>query len=197
MGSITVGYTIKKQCPKCNFDFGTYDTSAPPSVDSLKLVYGSPFQKCRHCGHEFIDPGRFEPAIHGIERKFTSRISYGRLWFVVIVGLFCAGMVLSEYIEYIKAGSHSYYDRPAWWTLIFTAFAIGTVIYTLSTHKGRVAEAERLMAESIQRFQDPNYVSALKQLGYVPESFVFKPDFTAEEKRELRKHLYEWGTKER
>ena len=193
MASLMVGYKISKQCPKCNYDFGTYDTSAIPTADHLKLIYGSPFQKCEHCGKEYVDPARSEPAIHGVDRRHTAIFPLGKFWLFVVIGLFCAGMVLSEYSNYIKNGSH-YYDEPAWWTLAFTVLAIGVVLYSLLTYKGRVAEAKQQMVDSVQRLQDPDYVSRLRRIGYVPQNFVFKSEYTKEEKRELRKHWYNWSS---
>lgn len=154
---------ITKKCPYCN---SSYSIMQPKGTG----FYGSPIRQCATCGKQFLDKDYREIAIDGVRPVDLKRVTTGTIILSVLGFLF--GLLL----VYCYFG-----ETPSVWYLVGAAISIFIsgylVIGEIAGYSKRQAYLEMERKRSEIRLRDPDYVYALRKLGYyVPDSLLRKID---------------------
>ena len=146
---------VTKRCPHCNEQLSF--------MEPKKIAYGSPFRTCPRCQKTYIDKSYREIAISGKPNVYpVSPFSAIMLLFL----LFGLVAILSEY----RGDSFLPICICTFFIIIFLISMIGD--WKSYDERKSAIFLETLHSE--QRLANPEYASALKELGYrVPEKYLY------------------------
>ena len=140
---MAVYYSVK--CPNCNREV--------ESGKDRTTQYGSPFRKCRHCGHIYVDTNYIEPGVMDEKDLYKRHFSWGGLLYIAIgLLLLYGGWIYSKIVGVI----------------IGLAVLILGVIVIIGSVKYKPEEDEKLARElqaSKERLSNPHYIIALWEAG--------------------------------